>query len=123
MASSTLALPNLADASITYTLVGQSNSGALYRDATRSLALPRTLEFKYNIGIPGAKGNDKVTVILRDTVQNGTTGLVSTSSASLTMSIARDDSWTETFSNDVLCQVAGLLSDANIAKLVDGLTP
>jgi hypothetical protein len=121
MASSTYALLNLADETVTYTLVSQTENGAQFRDATRALALPRSLNFQYKIGNPGAKGNDKLIVTLKDTVQNATTGLVSTGSAKLEVSVPRDSAWTTTFSEDLMAQMANLLSDTAIGKIADAI--
>lgn len=123
MPSATLTLHNRAGANVVYTLVGQTSNGAEYKDATRSLALPRTLSFQFILGTPGSLGNDKIVVTFRDTVQNATTGKVVTASAKLEMSAPRDSAMTETFLQDILCEAAHLLVDANVDLIVDGLVP
>jgi len=123
MASTTLSLKDEAETAIVYSLVGQTPDAAVYRNVNRSLALPQSLDFKFKLGSPGAKGNDKITVTLRDTVQNSTTGVVSTATLAINVSIPRDDAWTEQMTQDLLIQVQDLLSDANSISLADGITP
>lgn len=123
MASATLTLVDLADANVVFTLVGQTANGALYKVATRSLVLPKTLEFQYQLGAPGSLGNDKLIVIIRDTTQNSTTGKVVTSTARLELSVPRDASVTETVMSDLLAHYTSLLTDARIGNIVDGIVP
>jgi hypothetical protein len=85
--------------------------------------LPQSLEFKYKLGTPGSKANDKVVVVLRNSVENSDTGLVSTGSVAITLSLPRDSEWTVTDGEDLLIQLQDLFTDANAAKLVDAITP
>lgn len=123
MASSSITLKDKADANIVYTLVSQTENGAVYRNAARSLGLPQSLRFSTNIGAPGSKGNDRVNITLKNSVQNETTGLVSTGSVSIQLSIPRDSTFSVTDAEDLLVQLQDLFVDANAEDLVDGIVP
>lgn len=123
MASSTITLTDKADANIVYSFVGQTDKGSVYRNASRSLGLPQSLDFRYQIGNPGSKGNDRISVSLKNSVQNADTGLVSTGSVTIQLSIPRDSEWTQTDSEDLLIQLQDLFTDANAALIADGITP
>lgn len=123
MASSSLVLVDLADANVTFTLAGQSATGALYKVATRSLALPKTMTFDFKLGSPGSLGNDKLVVTIADTVQNSTTGKVVTASAKLEVSVPRDAAVTETVVADLLAHFTSLMTDARINNIIDGIVP
>lgn len=123
MASSTITVIDLADANVVFTLAGQSENGALYKVATRSLSLPKTMEFQYQLGVPGSLGNDKLIVTMSDTVQNATSGKVVTARAKLEVSVPRDAAVTETVVSDLLAHFTSLLTDARIGNIVDGIVP
>lgn len=123
MASSTLTLVNLADANVVYTLAGQTTEGALYKDATRVMSLPQSLSFGFQIGTPGSQGNDRMTITLRNAVRNATTEVVSVGTCKVEISIPRDGGWTATNGNDLLAELASLLTDANLQKIVAGVIP
>jgi hypothetical protein len=123
MSSSTLTVVNLADANVVYTLVGQTANGASYKDATRGLSTPRTLEFQFTIGAPGALGNDKLVVTFSDAQQNAITGKVVVARARVELSVPRDAAITETMAKDLLAQVTSLLTDARIENIYDGIVP
>lgn len=123
MASATIVLKTYADANVTFTNAGQTSNGAVYKDSTRALSLPRTLEFSYGIGNPGAKGNDRLTVTIKDSVQNSTTGLVSTGSIKVELSVPRDATWTETMTKDLMGFLQELFVNANIDAIADGMIP
>lgn len=123
MASATLTLLNRAGANVVYTLVGQTATGALYKDATRTLALPRTLEFQFTLGNPGSLSSDKLKVIFQDTVQNATSGKMYTLKDVVEITAPRDSAVTETFLQDILSQIASLLSSARIDNIIDGIVP
>jgi len=84
------------------TLINTTPDGAIYRDLTRSLSLPFSVEFQYKIGAPGAKQNDHMIVLVKDSVVNSTTGVVSTASMRMDLSIPRDTTWTTTMSENIL---------------------
>lgn len=125
MASATHTLTeNDTTTSIAYSLVGSNANGASYKNATRSLALPQTLDFSNSIGSPGSKGNDKLTITLKNSVENGTSGLVSTGSAKLIVSVPRDSAWTATDTADLLYQLHTLLDTAaDNDSIADGIVP
>lgn len=124
MSSSTHVLTELDDVTnVTYTLAGQTSNGASYKNKDRALSLPQTLEFAYNIGQPTAKGNDKLNITLKNSVQNGTTDLISTGSLKIVVSVPRDSAWTQTDTEDLLAQVVDLLTNAKIADIADAMVP
>jgi hypothetical protein len=123
MASSSITLKDKADSNIVYTLVGSSNNGAEFRNADRALGLPQSLSFQFIIGNPGAKGNDKVVMKLQNVVQNSSSGVVSTGSVKIELSVPRDSEWTTTDTEDLLIQLQDLFADARVATIADGITP
>jgi len=124
MPASTIVLHDHASANTTFTLVGATSKGATYRDSTRSLSLPRSLDFQYNIGVPGSKANDKLVVVSRDTVINSNTGLVSTGSCKIEISVPRDSAWTANSTKDVMSFISGLLSSAQWSgEIAEGMVP
>lgn len=123
MASSTIVLKDEADANITYTQMALSETGALYKDVDRALNAPRQLRFTMKIGNPGALGNDTVGIKLTDAVVNSTTGKTAVGSVTVSVSIPRDDAWTEQMTQDLMIQLQDLFSDANSIKLADALVP
>lgn len=123
MASATIVVKNYADANVTFTAAGSTPTGAIYKDSTRALSLPRTLEFSYQIGNPGAKGNDRLTVTIKDSVQNSSTGLVSTGSIKVEVSVPRDATWTETMTKDLMAYLQDLFVNGTIDSIADGMIP
>jgi len=123
MPSSSITLINKADANIVYNLVGAHAAGATFKDVDRSLALPRTLEFNYKIGQPGALGNDKLIITLKNALNDTVLGKTVVAQASLEVSVPRAAVVTATVIEDLLCQFASLLTDANAEKINDGVVP
>lgn len=123
MASATITVKTYADANVVLTAAGQTSTGAIYKDSTRSLSLPRTLEFQFAIGAPGSKGNDRLTTTIKDSVQNSTTGLVSTGSIKVEVSVPRDAAWTETMTKDLMAYLQDLFVNGTIDALADGMVP
>jgi hypothetical protein len=123
MASSTITLKDEADANVVYTLVGQTADGAVYRNAAAPLGLPQGLTFSIKLGVPGSKSNDRIDVKLHLSVENSETGLVSTGTAKISLSLPRDSAWTEQMSQDIMIQLQDLFSDANAILIADGLVP
>jgi hypothetical protein len=122
MASATITLKDKADANVVFSLVGQTADGALYRDATRSLALPRTLEFKFNLGQPGSLGNDKITVTIKNSVADSD-GKVFTLQEKVELSIPRSTAVTTAMVEDIICHLQALSVEANAESLADALVP
>lgn len=109
---------------VTYSLVAQTSNGAVYKNSARSLALPQTLEFQYNVGNPGAKGNDQLKVTLRNAVQNSTTGIVSVGSLAVTISVPRDEAWESGFTEAIEDAIVDLLSNTtSAAAIADAMIP
>jgi len=123
MASATQVVVNKAGANQTFSLVGQTATGALYKDATRSLAEPRTMEFQFNLGNPGSLGNDKISVIIKDSHANATTGKVVTLVCRMDISIPRDSAITTAMVEDIICHWQSLAVDANSEYLADAMVP
>lgn len=123
MASATIVVVNKAGENQTFSLVGQTANGALYKDATRSLAVPRTMEFKFDLGSPGSLGNDKISVIIRDSAQNETTGKVVTLQAKMELSVPRDAAITTAKVEDIICHWQSLAVDAIAESLADAMVP
>lgn len=119
MAAATFSVNNHSAVAKSFTLVGVSDTGALYRDATRTLALPLSVKFDYKVGAPGSKGNDRLFVTISDTVQNSSTGLVSTAAAKLEMSVPRDAAWAAGMTEDILAYMANLLTSGYRTAIAD----
>jgi len=123
MASATITVVDKAGANVVYSLVGQTSNGALYKVATRSLNVPKTLEFQFSLGQPGSLGNDKVVVILKDSAANATTGLVKTLQVRMEISIPRDAAITTAMVEDNICHWQSLAADAIAEVLADAMVP
>lgn len=123
MASSTITVTDLADASVVFTLAGQSEKGAAYKVATRSLSLPKTMDFQFSLGNPGSLGNDKLLITLKDSTLNSTSGKVVTTQVKVEASVPRDTSVTETVIADLFAHITSLLTDARIGNIIDGIVP
>jgi hypothetical protein len=109
MASATHVLKNYAAADVTFTLASQSARGALYKDTTRALSEPRSLEFDYKIAPVGSLAHDHLIVKVLEANVNGDTGVMAVGSAKLELSIPRDDSWSSTKTKDLLAYIGSLL--------------
>lgn len=123
MASSSLTLTTLADVNVVFTLVGVTSDGASYKDSSRTLQLPRTLDFKFILGAPGSLGNDKLQVVLRNSVMNATTQKIVTLQAKLEVSVPRDAAVSATDVGDILAHFQTLLVDAKCQSIAGGLVP
>lgn len=123
MASATIVVVDKAGANQTFSLVGQTSNGALYKDATRGLSNPRTMEFQFNLGNPGSLGNDKVSVIIKDSHINETTGKVVTLVCRMDVSIPRDSAITSAMVEDIICHWQSLSVDATAEILADAMVP
>lgn len=123
MAASSYTLKDIAVADVVFSLTGATANGAEYKLATRSLALPLTLGIAFNLGAPGSKGNDHLLVTFKDTVENSSTGVISTGSVKVDVSVPRDGGWTTTKTEDLMAYVASLLSAARIPNIADAIVP
>lgn len=109
----------------TFTVVGTTARGASFKDTTRALALPLSLDINFIVGAPGTKANDKLVVTFRNSVINDDTAEVSTGSAKLEVSVPRDTAaWTGDATENLLAFVSDLLSDSGRrASIADGMVP
>lgn len=123
MASASFALDDLADADVTFVLAGSTSRGAEYRVADLPLSTPKTLEFQYNVGNPGSKGNDHLITTIRETVINEDTSVSSTAQLKLDLSVPRDEAWTTAMSKDLLAHLADLLTDARLTNIANAIVP
>lgn len=124
MPSATITLHDKADNAIVMSLVGQTSSGALYKDASRSLSLPRTLEFSYQVGAPGTLGNDKLVVTYRNAVTDGgTPPKAAVLTAKLEVSAPRNAGVTSALIEDAICAFQDLVVDANAVVIADAMVP
>lgn len=107
-----------------YLLVGSTAKGASYKDPSRSLALPLTLDVSVLSGPVGSKGNDHVKVKLASAIVGaGTSAPVVVGSVTLDISIPRDANWTDSMMLDLLANLRDYLDNGNITFLVDGIVP
>jgi hypothetical protein len=121
---STIGLLTSSSTGHDYSLAGATPNGALYKDVSRALSQPRTLQFTNNVGAPGAKANDKVIVRLSDTVLNTETGIACTGSVTLTISVPRDTAFADGSTEALLYQMADLLGQVGArGALSDALVP
>jgi hypothetical protein len=123
MSSSSITVKTKADANVVLTLAGQTANGALYLDATRQLAVPKTLSFNYQVGAPGSRGNDKLSVTLKDSAANAITGEVKTLQAKLEISVPRDAAITRTMVDEIICHFQALSVDAYAEAIAGALVP
>jgi hypothetical protein len=121
-ASATHVLDELDDTEVTYTLAGQTAQGAEYKNVSRALSLPQTLDFSYNIGQPTSKGNDKLNITLKNAVQDAN-GVIAVGSLKIVVSVPRNTGWSSTDTADLLAQLVPLLIDANCTDIANGMVP
>lgn len=124
MAAASFALTNNAEnADTTYTLVGATSRGAEYKDATQELSTPRTLKFIYNIGEPGSKAHDRLSVVISKTGLDAD-GVSHTGSVKVELSIPRCDTtaWPASTTEDLLANVADLLGVKDATAAASGQT-
>jgi len=130
MSSSTLTLYRDATHSIVYSLASQGKDLVEYRNSNSTLSEPQKITVTKKIGAANSKANDHVVIRAEDTGTNATTGLKSTGSVVIDISIPRDTA--AVTSDDVgnlleyvcsLFQDAGVVADTrvNINKLLAGL--
>jgi len=123
MASSSITVVTKADANVVFTLVGNTSQGASYKDVTRDLSVPRTLDFQYFIGNPGALGNDRMVITFRDSRLDTALGKVVTAQVKVEASVPRAAAITSTVVEDLLAHVCSLLTDARCENVADAVVP
>lgn len=103
MASSAILIKGSSDLADVVVAGGDSLSlafntpkGAVYKLATRDLTTPLSMEFDFQIGAPGSKGNDRL--IIRSSNSKLVTGtdVVTSCVAKLEVSVPRIGAWTKT---------------------------
>lgn len=129
MASSTLVVKdrNLADVDTTsggtsLDLVGNTATGAIYRQSAAALSTPFQVTFDYKIGEPGAMGNDKLFITVALSAANATTKVISTCKAKLEVSVPRDSAtFADTTVQDVISYMASIIGKTAMRQaIVDG---
>lgn len=123
MAQASFVVNNHAAAATTFLLQSQDTRLAKYIVASSSLAEPVGAEISHDLKPAGSKGTDRHLVkffIGRKT----TDGLVvNVEVGSLQLSVPRDTAFTSTDALDIVAYIKNYLSDANVALLIDGVTP
>lgn len=124
MPSSSLVLQDSTTTNITFALAGSTLNGAGYTVASRPLSLPLKLTTNRNIGMPTAKGNDKITLVFQDAVENSTTKVRFIGQLKIELSLPRDSAWTDTKTADLMAYAQTLFATAGVkTAIADGLDP
>jgi len=90
MASSTVALKYDASNTVTFELVSTSSTGAKWKVGSRSLSAPYSVEIIRKENSSGALANDHIILRMSRTEINATSGKPATLSATLDISIPKD---------------------------------
>jgi len=116
MPSSSLSLYDNAQTPVatTYALAGATAMSALWRDTSRVLSLPNTVEMTVKQSPSGSKANDKVIIQLRD-VRADSTNQLMTGLIRIELSVPKNADWTEKATEDLLVHVAHLLNDNSLS--------
>lgn len=123
MAASSFVVKNHAATDTTFLLQSQDTKVAKYITADSSLAEPCGAEISHELKPTGSKGTDRHLVkFFRG--RKTTDGLiVNVEVASLQISKPRDTAFTDTDTLDNVAFIKNFLTDANVALLIDGVTP
>jgi len=98
-----------------FSLVTSSDKGALWLTSSRPLACPSSMEIIRKLTPPNSLANDHIIVRLVDTEQNATTAKLATFSATLDISIPKDQSvCTSTVQKIMLAYLASMLNDSAV---------
>lgn len=126
MAQATIVTKNHANVDTTFTLASTRATGALYKMTSRSLSQPFTIEFKFLLGAPGAKGNDRLAIICSNTLLDAV-GVAQTATCKMEISVPRSAVFASPVPEDMLMHVATILAGsgggniANREALIDGV--
>lgn len=124
MPLSSIVLDDHDSTHITLTLIGQTVSGGEYRDVTRALAAPLSLQFNYKIGPTNSKASDKLVVSLRDVRINTETSQAFLNQVRSEVTVSRDPQNPATAVEDLLALIADLFGNANFrAEIANGMLP
>lgn len=108
---------------VTYSLQSAASDSASYIDASSSLSAPRLVKVSHSLKPIGSTGSDRHTVLAQAVVLDSS-NTPQVMSASLTWTVPRSASATDTLAKDVL---AALVNYTNIAgvrdALIDGIIP
>lgn len=108
---------------VVYSLQGTASDSAQYIDASSSLASPRTVKVSHSIKPVGSAGSDRHTVTAQSVVLD-TNNVAHIMSASLTWTIPRASTATDTLSKDCLVALTNYLNLSGVKDaLVDGIIP
>jgi len=91
----------------TYALAGATALSALWRDTSRTLSLPRTLEMTVKPSPTGSKANDKVVIQFRD-VRADSVNQLMTGLIRVELSLPKNPSWTSVASEGLVAHLANL---------------
>lgn len=112
MSSSSLTPHYTGSTTKTFTLVGESATGAKWLVSGRPLANPESVELIRKIGTNGNQANDHIILRLIKAETNSTTNKVATAVTTLDISIPRDTvTVTATMVNDMLGSLVSLLNE------------
>lgn len=123
MSVSLLGLRNGISGRTQFTLAQTLQNGVVYKDISRPISNPNSVSITSVIGNPGAKGNDRVAIVVRDTITD-TLGAVVTGSVRCELSIPRNAEFTVQKASALLWEVVQLLGEtSNVAAIVAGAGP
>jgi len=124
MPLATIVLNDHDSTDITLTLIGQTAAGGEYRDVSRALAAPLSLQFNNKIGPVNSKASDKLVVSLRDVRINTETSQAFLNQARTEITVSRDPQNPATAVEDMLAMLADLFGNANFrAEIANGMLP
>jgi len=101
-------------------LVSQTESGCIYKDPSRALSLPYTIEFRYKIGVPTALGNDKLLISIKNAISDGVNKTF-VLTANLEVSVPRSTWVNSTAVQKVLCALLCTLANGG-QRVIDFAT-
>jgi len=124
MPANTIDLTNSSDATVTFTLEKLTPTGAIYKVASRALSLPHRLEFSYLVAAPNSKANSRMIVKISDTVQNSSTGALSTGTLKMELSVPADSvTWTQTKGRDIMRMIESAITNPRRDQILGAIVP
>lgn len=122
MAQASFVVNNDAAAAKTFTLQSQDLKSAGYIDMSSTLMEPVLGVISHDIKPTGSSGSDRHSVSFK-IVKLDSNNVAHTISASMTLTVPRATVITDTMVQDVRAFLVNYLTNANVAKLIDGVTP
>lgn len=108
---------------VTYTPQSHVGNQFVYADQASGLTSPATLRIQHFLRPLGAKGTDRHQVVFQKALVNAADQYL-VGSASLMISVPRDDEFTLTMVKDLIAQLTSYVNlTANLTSLVNGATP